>query len=313
MTNILKNNDEYKNLDLQLEKFYDFLRFEKQISQNTFESYKRDLIIFSNLLKEKEIKNFLQISHEDVLSLLESLFKDYSEKSISRLLSSVRSFYKFLLRNNPYIKNPFIGIKNPKTDKKLIKVLDEEEVKDFLEKIPYSTKFELRDKAMFELLYSSGLRVSELVNLKLNDIDYEEKLIRCFGKGDKERIVPISDTSMHFLLMYIKSARFKIESKKNFRSNDFVFLNKNGSRLTRQGFWKILKKYEKKFNLNKDLYPHLFRHSYATHMLERGADLRVVQELLGHSNISTTEIYTNINKKFIKDNYYKYHPKAKKH
>ena len=302
---------EFFEVDLKIKNFFDFLRFEKHLSINTLTSYKRDLLIFKQFLQQKNIKNFMQLSHEEILIFLEDLFKNYSETSISRLLSSIRTFYKFLLRENIYIKNPFIEVKNPKKPKKLIEILNESEVKNFLEKLPYSTKLELRNKAMFELLYSSGLRVSELANLKLSDIDYEEKLIRCIGKGNKERIVPVSDIAMQFLESYIKTARFKMQSKKSLKSNEFVFLNKNGNKLTRQGFWKILKKYEKEFNLNKNIYPHLFRHSYATHMLERGADLRVVQELLGHSSISTTEIYLNVNKKFIKDSYFKYHPENK--
>lgn len=190
----------------------------------------------------------------------------------------------------------------------MIQILDESEVENFLEGIPYSTKFELRDRAMIELLYSSGLRVSEIINLKLNDIDFDEGLIRFIGKGNKERIVPVGNVAMSFLTKYLRAGRHMIE--KEYKS-DYVFLNKSGKKFTRQGFWKMLKKYQKKINLNKNLYPHLFRHSFATHILERGADLRIVQELLGHSSISTTEIYTNISKKHVKETYFKYHPREK--
>ena len=297
--------------DINIKNFFDFLRFERHLSGNTIVSYKRDVLIFKNYIHNKNINYIPSINHEEILLFLESLFKTYSESSVSRILSSLRTFYKFLLKENIVSKNPFTEIKNPKGPKNLIEILDESEVKNFLERLPYSTKLEMRDKAMFELLYSSGLRVSELVNLKLNDIDYEENLIRCIGKGNKERIVPIGETAIHYLKTYIKTARFYMQNIKSNRSTEFCFLNKNGTKLSRQGFWKILKKYEKEFNLNKRIYPHLFRHSYATHMLERGADLRVVQELLGHSSISTTEIYTNINKKFIKDSYFKYHPRNK--
>jgi len=297
--------------DINIKNFFDFLRFERHLSGNTIVSYKRDVLIFKNYIHNKNINYIPSINHEEILLFLESLFKTYSESSVSRILSSLRTFYKFLLKENIVSKNPFTEIKNPKGPKNLIEILDESEVKNFLERLPYSTKLEMRDKAMFELLYSSGLRVSELVNLKLNDIDYEENLIRCIGKGNKERIVPIGETAIHYLKTYIKTARFYMQNIKSNRSTEFCFLNKNGTKLSRQGFWKILKKYEKEFNFNKRIYPHLFRHSYATHMLERGADLRVVQELLGHSSISTTEIYTNINKKFIKDSYFKYHPRNK--
>ncbi len=298
--------------DPNINNFFDFLRFERHLSRNTIVSYRRDILIFKNYFLKKNTIDKLNISHEEIILFLESLFKTYSESSISRILSSLRTFYKFLLREDIINKNPFAEVKNPRKLENLIEILDENEVKDFLERLPYSTKLEMRDKTMFELLYSSGLRVSELVDLRLNDIDYEENFIRCIGKGNKERIVPIGETSVHYLKTYIKTARFNLQNKKNNMSSEFCFLNKNGTKLTRQGFWKILKKYEKEFNLNKRIYPHLFRHSYATHMLERGADLRVVQELLGHSSISTTEIYTNINKKFIKDSYFKNHPRNKK-
>lgn len=311
--NIKENQgSKLSEIDLKIKSFFDFLRFEKHLSNNTLSSYQRDLLIFKKYLLQKNIINFNGLNHEEILLFLEELFKSYCETSISRLLSSLRTFYRFLIIENEANKNPFAEIKNPKKPKKLIEILDEGEVKSFLDRLPHSTKFEMRDKAMFELMYSSGLRVSELVNLKLNDIDYEENLIRCIGKGNKERIVPIGETAIYYLKAYIKAARFNMQSKKGLKSTEFVFLNKNGTKLTRQGFWKVLKKYEKEFNLNKNIYPHLFRHSYATHMLERGADLRVVQELLGHSSISTTEIYTNINKKFIKDSYFKHHPRNKK-
>jgi len=270
------------------------------------------LSVFKKHLLQNTEDNFLILSHEDILSFLEELYKSYCESSVSRILSSLRTFYKYLLIGENVKKNPFAEIKNPKRPKNLIEVLDENEVKNFLDRIPYSSDLELRDKAMFELIYSSGMRVSELVNLKLNDIDYEENLIRCIGKGNKERIIPVGQTAINYLKIYLKSSRFELQNKKNSKPSEFMFLNKNGKKISRQGFWKVLKKYEKMLNMGKNIYPHLFRHSYATHMLERGADLRVVQELLGHSSISTTEIYTNINKKFIKDSYFKHHPRNNK-
>ncbi|NQT67213.1 MAG: tyrosine-type recombinase/integrase, partial [Actinobacteria bacterium] len=192
--------------------------------------------------------------------------------------------------------------------KKMLDVLKVEEVEKFLESIPCSTELEVRDRAMFEILYSCGLRVSELVNLRLQNIDFDEELLRFMGKGDKERITPVGDTGMLFLKKYLRTGRYKIEKE---RKSDYVFLNKNGKKLTRQGFWKILKKYAGRLNIDKNLYPHIFRHSFATHMLQRGADLRTVQELLGHSSISTTEIYTNLNKEHIKEVYFRYHPRGK--
>jgi tyrosine recombinase XerD len=300
-----------KNSNLKNE-FQDYLKFEKMLSKNTINSYMNDIDVFFEYVTKKKL-NILNITHEEILYLLEFLNKKYNATSISRFLSSIRTFYRYILREGLIQNNPFSEIKNPKKSITLLEVLDEEEVKKFLESIPYSSKLELRDKAMFELLYSSGLRVSELVNLRLNDIDYENSILRFIGKGNKERIVPIGNTSKEFLISYLRSARPKIHAKdQKKRSSEYVFLNKNGGKLTRQGFWKILKKYEKKMNFKKSIYPHLFRHSFATHLLQNGADLRLVQELLGHSSISTTQIYTNINKDFIKESFFKYHPRNKK-
>jgi integrase/recombinase XerD len=300
--------DKNKVLDDYIEDFIDYVRFEKLLSKNTIESYSRDITKFKDYLKQYGIKDFEDLSHEQILKFLEELFDTQNDASVSRILSTLRNFYKFLLRTDKIKKNPFSKIKNPKLPKKDISILNQEEVKKFLDIIPSSTAFQLRDRAMFELLYSCGLRVSEIINLRLSDIDIEEELIRFVGKGNKERIVPLSNTSKGYLQKYINAARYKIEREKK---NDFVFLNKNGNRITRQGLWKTLKKYSDRSGIKKNIYPHIFRHSFATHMLEEGADLRIVQELLGHSSISTTEIYTNLDKQHLKDSYFKYHPREK--
>ena len=288
--------------------FIDCLRFERRLSKNTIVSYQRDLEKYRFFLQQNKIKEILNVSNDQILYFLEFLYKTQNSSSVSRILSTLRTFYKYLVRDGKIQKNPFSSIKNPKQPKKILEILDEQEVKKFLESIPSSSYLELRDKAMFELLYSCGMRVSEIVDLKLSDIDFDEGLIRFIGKGNKERITPIGDTAKDCLEKYIRAARYNLERE---RKSENVFLNRNGQKLTRQGFWKILKKYAGKVNASKNLYPHLFRHSYATHMLERGADLRIVQELLGHSSISTTEIYTNINKKHVKETYFKYHPRDK--
>ena len=288
--------------------FIDCLRFERRLSKNTIVSYQRDLEKYRFFLNSSKIKEILNVSNDQILYFLEFLYKTQSSSSVSRVLATLRTFYKYLVRDGKIQKNPFSSIKNPKMPKKILEVLNEQEVKKFLESIPSSTYLELRDKAMFELLYACGMRVSEIVDLKLADIDFDEGLIRFIGKGNKERITPIGDSAKDYLGKYIGAARYNLERE---RKSENVFLNKNGQKLTRQGFWKILKKYAGKVNTGKNLYPHLFRHSYATHMLERGADLRIVQELLGHSSISTTQIYTNINKKHVKETYFKYHPRDK--
>ena len=288
--------------------FIDCLRFERRLSKNTIVSYQRDLEKYRFFLNSSKIKEILNVSNDQILYFLEFLYKTQSSSSVSRILSTLRTFYKYLVRDGKIQKNPFSSIKNPKMPKKILEVLNEQEVKKFLESIPSSTYLELRDKAMFELLYACGMRVSEIVDLKLADIDFDEGLIRFIGKGNKERITPIGDSAKDYLEKYIRAVRYNLERE---RKSENVFLNRNGQKLTRQGFWKILKKYAGKANVSKNLYPHLFRHSYATHMLERGADLRIVQELLGHSSISTTQIYTNINKKHVKETYFKYHPRDK--
>jgi len=299
-----------KNIRNDIEEYKEYLRFEKLLLPNTIDSYLRDLKRFIVFLEGSKIKNHYELSKEQILDFLQILHEEEkSESSISRMLSTLRSFYKFLVIEGRCLKNLWVQVNNPIKLKKILVVLKIEEVEKFLESVPYSTALEMRDRAMLEILYSCGLRASELVNLKMQNIDLDEELLRFIGKGDKERIVPIGEKALSFLNKYLRTSRFKI--KKEYRS-DYLFLNRSGKRITRQGFWKILKKYAKKVNLNKNLYPHIFRHSFATHMLQRGADLRTVQELLGHSDISTTEIYTTLDKEHIKEIYFKYHPRERK-
>ncbi|TET14665.1 MAG: site-specific tyrosine recombinase XerD [Actinobacteria bacterium] len=297
-----------KNINRDIRKYIEYLRFEKLLLPNTISSYLMDLGKFKVFLEDNNIENYCELSKEQILDFLQILHKNQSESSISRILSTLRGFYKFLVIEKVCRKNPWVQISSPRGPKKILEVLKVEEVEKFLESIPCSTELEVRNKAMFEILYSCGLRVSELVNLRLQNIDFDEELLRFMGKGDKERITPVGDVGMLFLKKYLMIGRCKIEKE---HKSDYVFLNKNGKKMTRQGFWKILKKYARRVNLNKNLYPHIFRHSFATHMLQRGADLRTVQELLGHSSISTTEIYTNLNKEHLKEVYFRYHPRGK--
>ena len=297
-----------KNINCDISKYKEYLRFEKLLLPNTIDSYLMDLRKFKVFIENNNIENYCELSKEKILDFLQVLHKNQCESSISRILSTMRGFYKFLVIEKVCRKNPWVQISNPRGPKKILEVLKVEEVEKFLESIPCSTELEVRNKAMFEILYSCGLRVSELVNLRLQNIDFDEELLRFMGKGDKERITPVGGIGMLFLKKYLRTSRYKIE--KEFKS-DYVFLNKNGKKMTRQGFWKILKKYARRINIDKNLYPHIFRHSFATHMLQRGADLRTVQELLGHSSISTTEIYTNLDKEHIKEVYFKYHPRGR--
>jgi integrase/recombinase XerD len=291
-----------------IENYIDYLRFERLLSLNSIDSYKRDLVKLVLFLEQNDIRDLQGISNSDILNFLEYLYQSQCDRSVSRILSSIRSFYRYLIRSDKILNNPFGHIKNPKMPHKDVDILNQAETVRFLENIACSTYLELRDRAMFELLYSCGMRVSEITNLKLNDLNIEEGLIRFIGKGSKERLTPVGETAKDFLVRYLDSARCNIERE---IKNDYVFLNSRGSSISRQGFWKILKKYAKKQNIDKNLYPHIFRHSFATHLLEEGADLRIVQELLGHSSISTTEIYTNLDKRHIKQSYFRHHPREK--
>jgi len=298
-----------KEINFDTSRYLEYLRFEKLLLPNTINSYLRDLGKFKFFLINNNIENYYELSKEQILDFLQILHEENkSESTISRMLSTFRSFYKFLVMEKLCQKNPWIQVNSPKKPKKMLEVLKVEEVERFLESIPCSTALEMRDKSMFEILYSCGLRVSEIINLRMQNVDLDEELLRFVGKGDKERITPIGGKGLLFLRKYFEVGRHKI--KKELRS-DYVFLNRSGNKMTRQGFWKVLKKYARRINLNKNLYPHIFRHSFATHMLQRGADLRTVQELLGHSSISTTEIYTSLNKEHIKEVYFKYHPREK--
>jgi len=310
LVKLVKNKD----IGSVIVRYIEYLRFEKLLLPNTVNSYLSDLKKFRVFLETGKIENYRELSKEQIFNFIKILKEEklnkenQSEASISRMLSTLRSFYKFMVIEGSCRENPWVQINNPIKIKKILKVLKVEEVEKFLESIPYSTALEMRDKAMFEILYSCGLRVSEIINLRMQNVDFDEELLRFVGKGDKERITPIGKKGLSFLEKYLRTSRHKI--KKELRS-DYVFLNKSGNKMTRQGFWKVLKKYARRINLNKNLYPHIFRHSFATHMLQRGADLRTVQELLGHSSISTTEIYTSLNKEHIKEVYFKYHPREK--
>jgi len=292
--------------EIQLGQYFEYLRFEKLLMSNSISSYGRDFKKFRQYLLLNPKISFLNISKLQILDFLKYLYNDSSDVSVSRVLSALRGFYKFLIRQQIIKSNPWSQIKNPRSSKKILEILDIEEVLKFLDSIPQSTPSDLRDRAMFEVLYGCGLRVSEITGLSMGNIDFDQKLLRFIGKGDKERIVPFGDTALLFLNKYIDYARGKIEKEKK---TDFLFLNMRGGKLSRKGFWKILKKYADRAGIEKNIYPHIFRHSFATHLLQRGADLRTVQKLLGHSSISTTEIYTNLTKEYLKDAYFKYHPR----
>ena len=286
-----------------IEEFIDYLRFEKKYSENTISSYKRDLNKINLYLK----KDFIKLTKADIQKYIQDLSKNESSNTISRTISSLKSFYKFLEINKYTNTNPLTTIISPKTARKLPKVLSEEEVNKLLD-INLNNDFDYRNKAMLELMYSSGLRVSELINLTVNDVDLKNSLVRIFGKGSKERIVPLNDYATEALNNYILYHRPKLFKQKE---NNYLFLNNHGNQMTRQGFFKTLKKIAKEKGIKSELSPHTLRHSFATHLLKYGADLRSIQELLGHSDISTTQIYTHITNEMLEKNYHEYHPHGK--
>lgn len=288
-----------------LEDYVNYILFERRLSKNTAQSYKNDLMKLSIYLKEHNIKNLIQASKKDIINYLEHLNNSkLSSSSIARKLTTIKNFYTYLTKSDIIKENITDGIERPKLRKKLPQVLTIEEV-DMLLDINLNTPFDYRNKAMLELLYGTGLRITELLDLKLNDIDFENCIIRCLGKGNKERIVPIGEYVIFYLRKYLECRNQFLKKKKS----DFVFLNSRGSRLSRFSFFKILKKLLIEKQINKDISPHSLRHSFATHILEGGGDLRSIQELLGHSDISTTKIYTHISNKQIKQDYEQFHPR----
>lgn len=286
-----------------IEEFIDYLRFEKKYSENTISSYKRDLNKTNTYIK----KDFAKLNKKDIQNYIQKISKSENVSSVSRCISTLKSFYKFLELNKYTSLNPLTTITNPKTVKKLPKILSEEEIEKLLD-INLKTDFDYRNKAMLELMYSSGLRVSELINLNVNDIDLSNASVRIFGKGSKERIIPLNDYAIDALNNYILTHRRSLF--KHGESN-YLFLNNHGNKMTRQGFFKILEKIAKEKGIKSELSPHTLRHSFATHLLKHGADLRSIQELLGHSDISTTQIYTHITSERLQKNYEEFHPHGK--
>ena len=291
-------------MEKEIENFIEYLIIEKKYSKNTVSSYERDLKKFSNNLNNKKIN---EITRKDIQNYLKDLSKDHNPRSTSRNISTLKSFYKYLKINKIVKVNPMDQINNPKTKKALPKILSEEEINDLLD-IELKTNFDYRNKAMFELMYSSGLRVSELINLNVNDIDLENDTVKIFGKGSKERIIPLNDFAKEALREYIM-----VHRKELFKhgENNYLFLNNHGNKMTRQGFFKILKKIAQEKNIKTDFSPHTLRHSFATHLLKYGADLRSIQELLGHSDISSTQIYTHVTNEKLENDYKEYHPHGK--
>lgn len=285
-----------------------FLDVEKGLAKNTLESYGRDLKSFFCFLSNSNCTNPTNVSRTDIVSYLLHLQKNGKAVStISRNLASIRSFYHFLIEEQVVKKDPCSDLESPRQEKKLPEILTISEVDLLLSQPNQLEVTGIRDKAMLEVIYATGIRVSELVSLNKVDINIDSGYLRCRGKGNKERIVPLGKIAVKNLYYYLEKSRpklVKIESEEAF------FVNHHGKRLTRQGFWKIIKKYAELAKIKRKITPHTLRHSFATHLLENGADLRSVQEMLGHADISTTQIYTHITRKKLRGVYEKTHPRA---
>ncbi|WP_461834152.1 site-specific tyrosine recombinase XerD [Desulfothermus sp.] len=288
-----------------LDRYIEHLIVVKGLAENSISSYESDLVSFLEFLEEKGVK--LTEVNEDILFLffLSLKQKGLSNKTLSRMLSSIRGFFDFLVSDNVMDKNPARLFEGPKYTRTLPDVLTKDEVFSLIEAPDVNTKYGFRDRVLLELMYGSGLRVSEVCILNLFDIDFEGGFLRVTGKGDKQRIVPVHIDGLKLLEEYIENIRPRFSPK-----TDNVFLNRFGRPISRQAIWKIIKYYAKKVGITKNIYPHTLRHCFATHLLEGGADLRSVQILLGHSDISTTEIYTHVQTSTIIEMHKKYHPRA---
>lgn len=294
---------------MYLDDFLDSLIIERKLSENTRKSYENDLSKYINYLKNQGINKVDSIKQNDIEKYIEYLNKEkLSSKTIAHNITCIREYHKYLLKTGILKKDSSENIMGPKLRKTLPKVLSIEEINNLLN-IQLITPFDYRNKAMLELMYATGLRVSELVNLEINDISIENATVRCIGKGNKERIIPIGEVALSYLETYLKEYR---KSLLKGYVCDKLFLNNHGKVMTRQGFFKIIKKLAKDKNINTNFSPHTLRHSFATHLLEYGADLRSIQELLGHQDISTTQVYTHISNNKIRDDYNNYHPRSRK-
>ncbi len=293
-----------------LKEYLSVLRFEKNFSQNTVDSYGNDI---SKLLEYAETCGVTDENEIDY-TLLNKFFKQLSElgiasSSAARYLSSIKSYFNYLRSNNYIETDPSERISSPKRARSLPAVLSFDEIETILNSPDTEEKLGLRDKALLETMYASGLRVSEAINLHISDLLLLDGLIRVFGKGSKERIVPIGNSAIEWINKYMIKSRPSLERKG--KSLNFLFLNSRGTKLSRMGIWKILHRYTLEAGIEKEVHPHTFRHSFATHLLEGGADLRSVQEMLGHADISTTQIYTHVDREYIKQVHKDFHPRGK--
>ena len=292
-----------------LNQYINFLRFEKNLSENSITAYKTDLERYLSYLQAQKLSRPGEIKSSHIRRLLQLLTEiGLSSTSLARNLSSIRSFHRFLIHEDVLKNDPSDNVDGPKIRRHLPSVLTFDEIELICQKIDTKNTLGLRDRAMIEVIYASGLRISELLNLLVREIYFKEEFLRILGKGAKQRLVPISIRALNWVRKYLDLSRPVLD--KHQRSNGITFLNIRGTAMSRMGFWKILQRYIQESGLRKEIHPHTFRHSFATHLLEGGADLRAVQEMLGHSDISTTQIYTHLDRSYLQQEYKHYHPRA---
>jgi len=290
-----------------IEAFLNYLSVERGLALNTISSYGEDLKFYSDFLNNKKISSLAGVNKNHIVDFMFSQKdKGISANSIARRLTAIRVFHRFLVRDRILKEDPTSLIDSPKLWKKIPDALSLNEVELLLNQPSIRDRQGLRDKAILETLYATGMRISEAASLKVNNANLEVGFVRCIGKGNKERIIPLGKKAIEYIRKYLDSARPEFLKNKN---SDFLFISRLGTRISRQSLWKIIKKYAKEADIKKPIKPHILRHSFATHLLEHGADLRSVQEMLGHSNISTTQIYTHINKDRLKNIHKAFHPR----
>lgn len=296
------------NQDL-IDKFYSFLVAEKRLAANTVEAYGRDIIKFVGFIEQDNFKkNIIACTHTDLVMFLHAQKNDgLCARSLARLVSSVKAFYNFMVADGLLDHNPLESLETPRIRGKLPEVLSQDEVKALITAPDTETTLGMRDRTLFEILYATGLRVSELVSLRLENINVQAGFLIVIGKGSKERVIPVGEEALTWIRRYVSDARARLLGG---IASSRLFVNRQGRALSRQGFWKIVKKYCLQAGIKRRISPHTLRHSFATHLLEGGADLRSIQMMLGHADISTTQVYTHIASDSLKKLHERYHPRG---
>lgn len=304
------NKQKNKNFEKYLQDYLNYLSVEKGLCENTILSYQKDIEQFNKYLANTKSQSYQDIKTNNITNFLAYLKKkNILSSSIARKLVAIKGIFKFLIMENIITNNPTETIESPKISTKLPRYLTHSEVEKLLSQPDLKTVIGIRDKAMLETLYATGIRVSELISIDIRNVNLDVGFVKVLGKGAKERIIPIGKIAIRYLKEYIREPRIILIKSKSCPTN-ILFITMRGKIFTRQGFWKIIKYYAQKARLSKDISPHILRHSFATHLLANDADLRVVQELLGHADISTTQIYTHINKERMKEIHKRYHPRG---